>query len=68
MEIYYVLGGSGEVVLPDHLHLLYSDLVPSLHGVQLMFQLLDVLLAVQFHLLHDLLLSVDLALQVLLLG
>lgn len=68
MEVDNVFGSARKVVLADHLHLLDLDLVSLLDCAQLRLQFLDVLLAVELHLLHDFLLGVNLTLKVLLLG
>ena len=54
--------------MANHFHLLHLDLESLLDCAQLRLQFLDVLLAVELHLLHDFLLGVNLTLKVLLLG
>ena len=68
MEVDNVFGSAREKVLPNHLHLLHLDLVSLLNCAQLGLKFLDVLLAVELHLLHDFFLGVDLSLEVLLLS
>lgn len=68
MEVHNVFGSARKVVLANHFHLLHLDLESLLDCAQLRLQFLDVLLAVELHLLHDFLLGVNLTLKVLLLG
>lgn len=65
---YQVLGCPRFRVRRSHVHELNTLSEAALDGEQLVFELLNVLFAVSVHLLHDLFLSVDVSLQVLLLG